>query len=283
MLAGRHWLEDDGVAGQLALLGFLPRHWSYTRDLDSRRAGRAIQKAYELLCWWWLSDRVHRWRTLALELEAELDEDTLAELDLDAHALALLRSEHLGKASEAPSSTSCTRHVTGLAPDEIESGWSRHAHFAMPAVMRNSNVRAMLKDPLSQKELAGCNRSMPLKLVSATLVPAEMRLRSLLLRVRNPRDPSYDVWYGGVGPPALCQFRSCARSACLTRLRAGTAAVCADCLWECRVGVRAAAAVLAPSARSFLFVGVRRLASYKLGACEIFCFRHSFFPLLSLL
>ena len=75
-------------------------------------------------------------RTLALELEAELGEGALAELDPGAHALALLRSEHLGTASDAPSSVSCTRHVAGLAPDEIESGWSKHAHFAMPPVMR---------------------------------------------------------------------------------------------------------------------------------------------------
>ena len=55
------------------------------------------------------------------------------------------------------------------------------------------HVRAMLKEPLSQKEIAGHDRAAPLKLVFATLVPAEMRLRSWLLRVRNPRDPSYDV------------------------------------------------------------------------------------------
>ena len=101
VLKGRHWLAGSGVAGQLALLGFLPRRWSYTRDLYSRRTGRALQKAYELLCWWRLSDRVHRRRTLTLELEAELDKDALADLDPDAHALALLRSEHLGKASDA--------------------------------------------------------------------------------------------------------------------------------------------------------------------------------------
>ena len=174
MLTGRHWLAGGGATGQLALLGFLPRSWTYICNLYSRRSGRALQKACELLCWW---------RTLDLELEAELDEGALAELDPDAHALALLRSEHLGKASDAPSSVSCTRHVTGLAPDEIESGWSKHAHFAMPPVMCNSNVRAMLKDPLSHKELAGRDRTTPLKLVSATLVPAEMRLRSWLLRV----------------------------------------------------------------------------------------------------
>ena len=51
VLTGRHWLTSEGVAGQLALLGFLPRHWSYTRDLYPRRSGRALQKAYELLCW----------------------------------------------------------------------------------------------------------------------------------------------------------------------------------------------------------------------------------------
>ena len=101
--------------------------------------------------------------------------------------------------------------------------------------MRNSNVRAMLKDPLSQKELAGRDRAAPLKLASTTLVPAELRLRSWLSRVLNPRDPSYDVWCGGAGPQALCQVRGCARSACLTRLRVGTAAVCADHLWKCRI------------------------------------------------
>ena len=122
------------------------------------------------------SDWVHHRRALALELESELDEDAVAELDQDAHVLALLRSEHLGKASDAPSPVSCTQHVAGLAPDEIESGWSKHAHLAMPPVMRNSNVRAMLKDPLSQKELAGRDRAAPLKLVVATLVSAEMRL-----------------------------------------------------------------------------------------------------------
>ena len=122
MLKGRHWLVGSGVAGQLALLGFLPRSWSYIRDLYSRHTGHALQKAYELLCWWRLSDRVPGRRALALELEAELDEDALADLDPDAHALALLRSEHLGKASDAPSVTFCTRRVTRLAPDEIESG-----------------------------------------------------------------------------------------------------------------------------------------------------------------
>ena len=79
------------------LLGFLPHSWAYTRDLYSRRSRRALQKAYELLCWWHLSDWVSRRRTLALKLEAELDEDAVVELDPDAHALALLRSEHLGK------------------------------------------------------------------------------------------------------------------------------------------------------------------------------------------
>ena len=96
MLTGRHWLAGDEAAGQLALLGFLPRSWACTRDLYSRRSGGALQKAYELLRWWRLSDRASRRHTLALELEAELDEDAVAELDPDAHALALLRSEHLG-------------------------------------------------------------------------------------------------------------------------------------------------------------------------------------------
>ena len=241
VLTGRHWLAGDGVAGQLALLGFLPRHWSYTRDLYSRRAGRALKKAYELLCWWRLSDRVHRRRALALKLNAELDADALAELDLDAHALALLRSECLGKMSELSFSVSCTRRVVGLASDEIESGWSKHMHLPMPPPMRNLNVRAMLQDPLSQKGLAVRDRSAPLRLVSTTLVPAEMRLRSWLLRVRDPRDLSYDVWRGSAGPPVLCQVHECAHGACLTRLRAGTASVCAEHLWECRIGSRSAA------------------------------------------
>ena len=43
-LTGRHWLAGSGVANQLALLGFLPRCWTYTRDLYSRRTGRALQK-----------------------------------------------------------------------------------------------------------------------------------------------------------------------------------------------------------------------------------------------
>ena len=43
MLKGRHWLTGSGVARQLALLGFLPRSWSYIRDLYSRRSGRALQ------------------------------------------------------------------------------------------------------------------------------------------------------------------------------------------------------------------------------------------------
>ena len=111
----------------------------------------------------------------------------------------------------------------------------------MPPPMRNSNVRAVLQEPLSQKELAIRDRSAPLRLVSTTLVPDEMRLRSWLMRVRNPRDLSYDVWRCGVGPPVLCQVRACACGACLTRLRTGTASVCTEHLWECRIGSRAAA------------------------------------------
>ena len=87
MLTGRHWLAGDAPTGQLALLGFLPRRWSYVRDLYSRRTGRAIQKAYELLCWWRLSDRVHRRRALAQELRDALGrlglrctEETLSKL-----------------------------------------------------------------------------------------------------------------------------------------------------------------------------------------------------------
>ena len=67
-------------AGQLALLGFL-RSWTYAQDLYSRRSGGALQKAYELLCWWRLSDHVNRRQVLALELEAESAEHTVAEGD----------------------------------------------------------------------------------------------------------------------------------------------------------------------------------------------------------
>ena len=63
----------------------------------SARSRGALQKANELLCWWRLSDRVSRRGTLALELEAELDEDAAAELYPEAHALALLRPGHLGR------------------------------------------------------------------------------------------------------------------------------------------------------------------------------------------
>ena len=189
-LTGRHWLAGSGVANQLTLLGFLPRCWTYTRDLYSRRAGRALQKAYELLCWWRLSDRVHRRRTLALEIEAELGVDALEDLDPDTHTFALLRSERLGKGLTAPTATVRTRCVTGLASDEIESGWSKSTHLAMPPVMRNSNVRTLLKDPLSQKELASRSCLVPLKLILTTLVMAEMRLCSWLLRMCTPRDLS---------------------------------------------------------------------------------------------
>ena len=101
--------------------------------------------------------------------------------------------------------------------------------------MRNSNICAMLKDPLSQKELACRDCAAPLKLASATHIPA------WLLQVRNPCDLSYDVWCGGAGPPALCQVHGCAHGVCLTRLCVSSTAVCADHLWECRIGVKAAA------------------------------------------
>ena len=114
---------------------------------------------------------------LALELKADLGDDAVAELDPDAHELALLRSECLTQAPAALASASCTRHVAGLAPDEIESGWSRHVHLSMPPPMRTSNVRAILADPLSQKELARRDRLAALRLASTTLVPAEMQLR----------------------------------------------------------------------------------------------------------
>ena len=211
VLTGRHWLSGDAVAGQLTLMGFLPRSWACIRDLYSRRSRRALQRAYELLCWGRLSDRVSRRRTLALELEAELDKRAVVKTDPDAHALVLLCSEHLCSPAGTPSPVLCTRKVAGLAPDEIDSGWSKHAHFPMPPVMRTCNVRAMLKEPWSQKELANRDRGVLLKLDSAALVPAEMRLRSWLARVRNPRDPSYNILHGGAGPVAAarCQVRGC--------------------------------------------------------------------------
>ena len=109
-------------------------------------------------------------------------------------------------------------------------------------MMRNCNVCAMLKESLSQKELANCDRGVLPKLDPTALVPAEMKLCSWLrvVRVRNPRDLSYDVLHGGAGPAGRCQVRGCARGECLARLRVGSAAVCADHLWECRVGVKAA-------------------------------------------
>ena len=58
VLTGKHWLAGNQVAGQLALLGFLPHSWACTCDLYSWCSGRALLKANELLCWWHLSDRV---------------------------------------------------------------------------------------------------------------------------------------------------------------------------------------------------------------------------------
>ena len=56
----------------------------------------------------------------------------------------------------------------------------------MPSVMCNSNVRTMLKEPLSQKEVANHDCDAPLKLDSTALFPAKMKLRSWLARVRSP-------------------------------------------------------------------------------------------------
>ena len=99
----------------------------------------------------------------------------------------------------------------------------------------------MLQDPLSQKELASQDHLAPLWLVSTTLIPAEMQLCSWLLHVHTPHDLSYDMWCGGTGPPALCQVCRCMCSVCLTCLCASTADVCAEHLWECCIGVQAAA------------------------------------------
>ena len=168
------------------MMGFLPRSWAYIRDMYSRRSGRALQKACELLCWWRLSDRVSRRRTPALELDAELDKHADAEVEPDEHELVFLRSEHLCQLPGSSVPALCTRKVAGLAPGEIESGWTKHAHCAMPPAMRTCNVRAMLKEPLTQKELVHRDRRVPLKLDLTTLIPAEMKLRSWLTRVRDP-------------------------------------------------------------------------------------------------
>ena len=145
------------------------------------------------------------------------------------------------KTSATSAPVSCTRRVVGLAPDEIESGWTKHAHLPMPPPMRSSNVRALLADPLSQKELARRDRLTPLRLASSTLVSAEMCLRQWLVRVRNPSDLSHDVRCGGFGPPVLCTAQGCARGACSVHLRASTVGICAEHLRECRIGTRATA------------------------------------------
>ena len=93
--------------------------------------------------------------------------------------MALLCSEYLGKSFNELLILSIL-YTDGLAPDEIEPGWSKHVHFSMPPVMRNSNIRTMLKDPLSSAELAGRNRSVPFRLCSAALIPAEMKLHMWL-------------------------------------------------------------------------------------------------------
>ena len=182
MLMGRHWLSGHAVAGQLALMGYLPRSWMCIRDLYSHRSGRALQKAYELLCWWQFSDRVSRRRALALELDAMLDKRANAEAEPDEHEPALLRSEHLSQPLGALVLVLCTRGLrawplTRLSPD----GRTRHAHCALPLVLCTCNVHAMLEEPRTQKELAHRNRRVPLKLDPTTLILAEMKLRSWLM------------------------------------------------------------------------------------------------------
>ena len=49
------------------------------------------------------------------------------------------------------------------------------------------------------------------------------------------------MWCGGAGPPARCQVRRCTHGACLVQLCVGSAAVCADHLRACRIGVKDAA------------------------------------------
>ena len=82
-LSGRHWLSGGTDGGHLALLGLLPRGRGFVRDLFARRAGRTLQRDYELLCWWRLSDRISRRREVAVCLaerqgcqdDAEADEE----------------------------------------------------------------------------------------------------------------------------------------------------------------------------------------------------------------
>jgi hypothetical protein len=135
--------------------------------------------------------------------------------------------------------------------------------------MCNSNVRIMLQDPLSRKELASRDRLAPLRLASTTLVPAEMRLRSWLLRVRDPRGLSYDMRCDGAGPPTLCQVRGCAHGVCLTRLHAGTAVACAEHLWKCRIGVQAA--TLSAGYCACCLVPVRGLETWILSSGHRVC------------
>ena len=196
-------MSGNVVAGRLALMGF-PRSWVYVCNLYLHRSRRVPQKAYELLCWWRLSDHVSCQHTHALKLDVTLDKHANVQAELDVHKLVLLHSEHLCSPSGLPTPVLCTRKVAGLTLDEIESGWSKHAHFAMPPVMRTCNVCAMLKEPLMQKEPAHRDRGATLKLDPTTLVPAEMKLCSWLAQVRDLRDPSYDVLHRGAGPAARC-------------------------------------------------------------------------------
>ena len=165
---------------------------------------------------------------MALELKAELGNNVAAELNPDAHELALLRSECLEKAPAASVSASCTHHVAGLALDKIESGWLRHTHLSMPPPMCNLNVHAMLADPLSQTELVHHDQFTLLRLVSTTLVTAEMQLCKWPLHVQNPLDPPYDVQCNNAGLPTLCQVCGCAHGACSACLCASTVDICAE-------------------------------------------------------
>ena len=70
--------------------------------------------------------------------------------------------------------------------------------------------------------------------------------------MRDPHGRSYDILHGGVRPAARCQVRGCSQGECRIRLRVGSAAVCAGHLWECQVGVRAAAALSAGICAGFL-------------------------------
>ena len=186
------------MGGQLALLGFLPCEWSFIRDLFSRRAGRAIQKAYELLWWWRITDRSAHRRDLAKRLNETCDDEP------DPTQLALLRYEGFRLPMQVFNHSANTRHVPGLAADEIVSGRGKHAHSPVPLPLRTSKDRLTLKDPLDSRELRRRDATKPLRLAHSTMVPAEMRLRLWLKHVCAPDPLHFEALHAGVGPASRC-------------------------------------------------------------------------------